>query len=847
MTIFIKAGPTKENEEMICIQTPLALKTDPIMEDYVMTKYLHQYHKCFALYLCLLFFIVCLLMFPVQTIALPDLRRVDRTINVVPSIPASFTYRPTSPVAGQPVQFKDTSTGSPTSWQWDFGDGTGSTSQNPSHTYATAASYTVTLTVADSSGSNTVSQTVTVVWRIAASFSYSPTSPVVLQPVQFMDTSTGSPTSWQWDFGDGMGSTSQNPSHTYATAASYLVSLTAANNYSSMKASRAINILPIASFTYSPPRPVAYQAVHFTDTSAGSPTSWQWDFGDGTGSISQNPSHTYTTAMFYTVTLTVTNSSGTNSVIQTINVTPEAAGYYIDTDNPIASDSNPGTAALPWKTITKANQTLVAGDTVYIKAGIYTTYIAPSHSGTASSRIIYRNYSSDTVTVQNASYGIWIDGKSYITVQGINFQNLDRFMWLLNGANHNIIARCNFGQMRNIAEWTGSRIMNQSSHNWVHHCRFSKYGYYTNDDIGCILDIGTEEITTDLTGHNLIEDNVMFHGGHHVLGVFGMYNVIRNNYFHNEPWSMGTAAADRGAIMYGDRNLYFAGYADNSGRNLIEGNQIGYSSDPPDNVGACGMLLVTSYNIVRFNRFYHNDRAGLAMGLTSSYVSDIMYNKVYNNTFFHNGINTQDPVDHMNSGIGFGIYSGTHIIKYNAFKNNLLYRHRVPYGTYHVNLSDQIFASNWDGDTQGNPQFVNASDVLGDPMDSSLPDLQLISSSPCRDSGTYLTTITSSSGSGTTFQVADAGYFMDGWGIPRVDGDEIQIVGTSQKARVTMVDYGTNTITVDTSLTWTQNQGVALAYMGSAPDVGAYEYGSFYPAYTPLGIGIRSLLSAMFH
>jgi hypothetical protein len=359
----------------------------------------------------------------------------------------------------------------------------------------------------------------------------------------------------------------------------------------------------------------------------------------------------------------------------------------------------------------------------------------------------------------------------------------------------------------------------------VHDCRFSKYGYYNSNDIGCILDIGNEETTTDLTSHNLIEDNTMFHGGHHVLGVYGMSNVIRHNYFHNEPWSMGTAASDRGAILYGDRNLSVAGYPENSGRNLFEGNQIGYSSDPPDNIGASGMALNTGYNIVRFNRFYHNDRAGLSLSLTSTYYSDIVYNKVYNNSFFHNGINTQDPIDHMNSGIGFGIYSGTHIIKFNAFKNNLLYKHRLPYGTYNVSLSDQIFLGNWDGDAQGNPMFVNASEVLGDPMDSSLPDLDIQAGSPCRDAGTYLTTITSTSGSGTVFQVADAGYFMDGWGISGVEGDEVQVVGTSQKARITNVNYETNTITVNAAITWTQNQGIALAYVGAAPDIGAHEYG----------------------
>lgn len=580
-----------------------------------------------------------------------------------------------------------------------------------------------------------------------------------------------------------------------------------------------------AAFTFSPAAPLAGQPVQFTDASTGRPSTWQWAFGDGATSIVQNPSHTYASPGPFSVSLTVGAGSNSDSASRTITVSPEAAGYFIDTNHPGASDSNAGTEALPWKTISKANQTLAAGDTIYIKAGSYTTYIAPRNSGTAPSRITYRAYGSDIVTIQNASYGILLDGKSYITVQGINFYNLDRFMYLQNNADYNIIAYCNFDQGRNVG-WSGSEIVRSSSYNWIHHCRFSKYGYYTSDDIGCVLDIGDEESTTDLTGHNLIEDNAMFHGGHHVLGVYGMHNVIRNNYFHNEPWSIGTAASDRGAILYGDRDLSVAGYPDNSGRNLFEGNQIGYSSDPPDNIGASGMALLTAYNIVRFNRFYHNDRAGLSLSLTSSYYSDIVYNKVYNNTFFHNGINTQDPVDHMNSGIGFGIYSGTHIIKFNAFKNNLLYRHRVPYGTYYVNLSDQIFAGNWDGDAQGNPQFVNASDVLGDPMDSSLPDLHTAAGSPCKDAGTYLTTITSASGYGTIFQVADAGYFMDGWGIPGVDGDEIQIVGTLQKARITNVDYGTGTITVNATMTWTQGQGIALAYVGAAPDAGAFEYGS---------------------
>ncbi|MHB9027453.1 MAG: hypothetical protein ACYC9O_01660 [Candidatus Latescibacterota bacterium] len=81
-----------------------------------------------------------------------------------------------------------------------------------------------------------------------------------------------------------------------------------------------------------------------------------------------------------------------------------------------------------------------------------------------------------------------------------------------------------------------------------------------------------------------------------------------------------------------------------------------------------------------------------------------------------------------------------------------------------------------------------------------------------QNSGTCLTAITSPSGSGTSFQVADAGYFMDGWGIGHVRGDLLQLSGTPRRARIVTVDYATNTITVDAKLSWTRNQGVSMGF-----------------------------------
>ena len=62
---------------------------------------------------------------------------------------------------------------------------------------------------------------------LAASFSFTPASPAVGQSVQFTDTSTGGPTAWFWNFGDGTSSTSRNPAHAFSSAGSFNVSLTA--------------------------------------------------------------------------------------------------------------------------------------------------------------------------------------------------------------------------------------------------------------------------------------------------------------------------------------------------------------------------------------------------------------------------------------------------------------------------------------------------------------------------------------------------------------------------------------------------------------------------------------------
>ena len=147
---------------------------------------------------------------------------------------AAFSASPTSGNGPLKVVFTDKSVGKPISWRWNFGDGTSSTTKNPTNIYNKAGKYTVTLTVKNAKGNNKITKyryiTVLAPLRVpVAAFSASPISGHSPLKVVFTDKSTGLPTSWKWNFGDGTSSTVRNPVHTYNKDGKYTVTLTAKN------------------------------------------------------------------------------------------------------------------------------------------------------------------------------------------------------------------------------------------------------------------------------------------------------------------------------------------------------------------------------------------------------------------------------------------------------------------------------------------------------------------------------------------------------------------------------------------------------------------------------------------
>jgi PKD repeat protein len=140
--------------------------------------------------------------------------------------------------------------------------------------------------------------------------------------ITFTDTSTdedGTIAEWDWDFGDSTTSTEQNPTHSYESLGTYIVTLIVTDDQGNASEEYTMNIdvtnvPPTAAFSYDPMVNLTVNTtITFTDESTigdANISLWLWDFGDASNTSSeQNPTHMYTEPGTYTVSLTVTDEN----------------------------------------------------------------------------------------------------------------------------------------------------------------------------------------------------------------------------------------------------------------------------------------------------------------------------------------------------------------------------------------------------------------------------------------------------------------------------------------------------------------------------------------------------------
>lgn len=260
--------------------------------------------------------------------------------------------------------------------------------------------------------------------------------------VVFQDLSSGNPTAWLWDFGNGNTSSQQNPSAQYSTPGSYTVKLRVTNAQGSDSITR-VNFVkvfanPVASFTAAPNVICQGGTISFNDSSTlGSAPieTWFWSYGDGdTASNSTgNSIHTYNSALAgnFSVTLVVTDTNGcTSNSLQTISIIQKPTLAF--TGTPLASCTTPLTvsftngtsgaspnAVYTWYFGDGTSQTSPNAQHTYTAGGSYTVSLVLNDANCNDS-IAIPNY----IVIAGASASFSIDDTVACVGQSVNFTNL---------------------------------------------------------------------------------------------------------------------------------------------------------------------------------------------------------------------------------------------------------------------------------------------------------------------------------------------------------------------------------------------------------------------------------------
>lgn len=299
--------------------------------------------------------------------------------------PLADANGPYSGTVNVPVSFDGTASsdadGTIVAYSWNFGDGNVGSGVTPTHTYLTDGSFTVSLTVTDDVGdTGTATSTATIGLGNLPPVAdpNGPYTGTVGIAVAFDGSASNDPDgtiiSYSWDFGDGNTGTGVSPTHIYASANIYNVTLSVmddAGATDSVGTTANIVAAPVNQSPVADPNGPYSGEVGITVTFDGSGSSdpdgtiaaYSWDFGDGTTGTGANPSHAYTADGNYTVSLTVTDDEGasdsatTTASIGAVNQPPVAdpngpysgtAGVAVMFDGTASNDPDGTIAAYSW-------------------------------------------------------------------------------------------------------------------------------------------------------------------------------------------------------------------------------------------------------------------------------------------------------------------------------------------------------------------------------------------------------------------------------------------------------------------------------------------------------------------
>jgi gliding motility-associated-like protein len=220
---------------------------------------------------------------------------------------------------------------------WDFGDGTTSkVVNNVPHQYQATGEYNIRLTIKSQLTGCTVTDVLKVIIQeVKSDFDVAANPACKDNPIVFKDKSSAA-AQWDWTYGDGSSSSSPNGLNTFKDPGDYTVTLKVKDS-DGCEARKSINLKVAdlaAAFDLTATSDCEQFKVQFNDRSSAVPPidTWNWEFGDGTNSTVQNPSHIYETQKSYPLRLTIRNAEASCSIF--VN---DAVTFTVPTTNFSAS------------------------------------------------------------------------------------------------------------------------------------------------------------------------------------------------------------------------------------------------------------------------------------------------------------------------------------------------------------------------------------------------------------------------------------------------------------------------------------------------------------------------------
>lgn len=530
-----------------------------------------------------------------------------------------------------------------------------------------------------------------------------------------------------------------------------------------------------------------------------------------------------------------------------LSASARGAEYYV---SPEGKPSNRATRDSPWS-LERANAEAKAGDTVTLLDGRYNIPIAPAHSGDADKPVTFESLSAGKAIFGGAAFerqeAIVLSGRSYIVIDGMAVKNARRFILAEGEATHHItVKNCRF-ENSGQKSWESSRFRDVGDGIRVSGCHFDGgndllaitggQGHLVENNVfgdashtGLVLVMVQRSVVRNnrftnhqaklmevfntrdtkephrLSEYNLIEDNFFDTAAGSGIQYAGSRSILRRNVFRRcriaIEWTNYLGSARNPEAWYGESNRFY--------------NNVLFECGPATPAILAERGIVPAEN-------GKTDAHGVAMEFTTNRIPPTHYGdeRSANNIIYHNvgggdkAAETAQISFNWDATPAFGQFYYNDILADGPHEPVVYWldapRQKPP---VKQNMTLREFEKSYPEQASRNmefdPQFV----------DSENGDFHLKPTSPCIDAGGPLTTVAAAS-DGKVVRVADALCFTDGYRIEGLEGDLLRIAG--HQARVTKVNFQTNELTLDRSISCKAGAPVQLDYFGKAPDLGAFE------------------------